>query len=94
MECEGRNTYNNNGSDLKVRGVMSRHGVDFDQLSVPEKILYLQELWDRIAEEPEKIELTDAQREELDRRLDSYQADPSKGSTWEEIRREIQGRGR
>jgi len=31
------------------------------------------------------FELSEAQKQELDRRLDSYRADPSRGRTWEEI---------
>jgi putative addiction module component (TIGR02574 family) len=30
--------------------------------------------------------LTDAEREELDRRLDAYHRDPEAGSSWEEVK--------
>jgi len=40
-------------------------------LSIPERIRLVEEIWDTIAEENEAFELTDVQRRELDRRLES-----------------------
>ena len=39
-------------------------------LSIPERIQLVEEIWDTIAEENEAFELTDAQKRELDRRLE------------------------
>ncbi len=41
----------------------------FDEMSVDEKIDYLQSLWDRIAATPETIPVSDWHREILDERL-------------------------
>lgn len=41
-------------------------------LSVAERILLVEETWDSIARFPEALELTEAQRRELDARLDAY----------------------
>jgi putative addiction module component (TIGR02574 family) len=57
-----------------------------DQLSVTERILLMEEIWDSIAESPDQVPLTDAQKTELDTRLAEYQADPSVGATWEEVK--------
>lgn len=62
-----------------------------DQLSIPERILLVEEIWDSIAESPEAIPLTEAQRAELDRRLTAHAADPQAGSTWEEVQAELWG---
>ncbi len=43
-------------------------------LSVEERIQLVGEIWDSIAEERGEFELTDAQRDEIDRRLASYRA--------------------
>lgn len=39
---------------------------DPDELSVPEKILRVQDLWDDIARSPRDVEITPAQREEAE----------------------------
>ena len=41
------------------------------KLSIPDRILLVEEIWDTIAEENQAFELTDAQKRELDRRLES-----------------------
>jgi putative addiction module component (TIGR02574 family) len=64
---------------------------EFDQLSTPEKIEYVQKLWERIANSSEAAELTDAQRAELDRRLDAHQKNPTDGSPWSEVNKRIRG---
>lgn len=51
----------------------------FDDLSVDEKIDYLQSLWDRIAATPETIPVPDWHREILDERLKDLEADPAAG---------------
>jgi len=59
------------------------------KLSIPERISLVEEIWDSIAEENGCFELSEAQRKELDRRLESFHVDPSQGRTWEEIKSEF-----
>jgi putative addiction module component (TIGR02574 family) len=59
------------------------------KLSVPERILLVEEIWDTIADENQAFELTDAQKRELDRRLESANRDPGRGRTWDEIKSEF-----
>jgi len=59
------------------------------KLSVAERILLVEEIWDSIATENEAFELTESQREELDRRIESFRTRPNQGRTWEEIRAEF-----
>ena len=40
---------------------------DVMSLSVPERIQFVEDLWDSIAELPEEVPLTDEQKTELDR---------------------------
>jgi putative addiction module component (TIGR02574 family) len=47
--------------------------IDIDALSREERLELLERLWDSLASNPEAIPLTDAQREELDRRLDDLE---------------------
>lgn len=59
------------------------------ELSVPERIQLVTEIWDSIAECPEKIELTDATRQLLRKRLAAYRANPDAGSPWGDVKRRI-----
>ncbi|MBK8233900.1 MAG: addiction module protein [Candidatus Eisenbacteria bacterium] len=64
---------------------------DADELSVPEKILLVQDLWDDIARSPRDVELTPTQREEAERRLLAHESNPRAYRTWEEIRSRLEG---
>jgi putative addiction module component (TIGR02574 family) len=59
------------------------------KLSIPDRILLVEEIWDSIAEENQAFELTDVQKRELDRRLKSARANPDQGRTWDEIKAEF-----
>jgi putative addiction module component (TIGR02574 family) len=59
------------------------------KLSIADRILLVEEIWDTIAEENQAFELTYAQKRELDRRLESARANPEQGRTWDEIKAEF-----
>lgn len=59
------------------------------KLSVAERIALVGEIWDSIAEDNGCFELTEEQKQELNRRLESFRANPSQGRTWEEIKTEF-----
>ena len=59
------------------------------KLPVAERIALVEEIWDSIAEENGYFELTGSQKEEIDRRIQSFQENPSAGRTWEEIKAEF-----
>jgi putative addiction module component (TIGR02574 family) len=59
-------------------------------LPVAERIQLVEDLWDSIAEDSGSLQLTDAQRAELDRRLDDFEAAPGAGESWEEVKRKLQ----
>ena len=62
------------------------------KLSISERIQLVEDVWDSIAAVPDAVPLTDPQKEELDRRLDSYHQNPDAGSPWELVRERIQKR--
>jgi putative addiction module component (TIGR02574 family) len=62
------------------------------KLSIPERILMVENIWDSIAAENENIELTAAQKKELDRRLEKLEKGEGKFSTWEEVKARIQSK--
>ena len=61
----------------------------FDELSVDEKVDYVQSLWDRIAARPEDVPVPDWHREILAERLRAHRANPTEGRPWDEVRDEI-----
>ena len=63
---------------------------DILELSVPERIQLVEDIWDSIAEVPESVTLTEKQKDELDRRLEQYHQNPSVGTPWEIVRKRIQ----
>ena len=64
---------------------------EITKLSAAERIQLVEDIWDMIAAEPEAVALTEAQIQELDQRLEDYQADPQAGSSWQKVRQRIQG---
>jgi putative addiction module component (TIGR02574 family) len=70
---------------------MSRVAFDFSKLSVAERIQLAAELWDSIPESAD-IALTDAQRAELDRRLEDLEQHPDAGEPWELVRARLYAR--
>ncbi len=63
--------------------------IDIANLSAEERLRLLEELWDSLRATPEAIPLTNAQREELDRRLDELDREGPAGIPWEEVLRRI-----
>lgn len=59
------------------------------QLSVAERIQLAEDIWDSIAADPAALPLSDAQRQELDRRLESYAQNPDEGLRWEELKEKV-----
>ena len=71
---------------------MSNHPllkVEISQLSIAERIQFAEDLWKSILERQDELPLTDAQKQELDRRLENYQQDPTSGSTWQEVKQRL-----
>ena len=61
-----------------------------DQLSLAERILLVEEIWDSIAAEVEALDIPQSHKEELDRRLAAYHADPHAGSSWQDVKTRLQ----
>lgn len=62
---------------------------EIKKLSVAERILLVEEIWDSIARENEAFELSDSQKKELERRSQSFSSNPTLGRSWEEIKAEF-----
>lgn len=66
--------------------------VDIDALTAQERLALLGDIWDSL--KPEDVPVTDAQRAELDRRLDDREGDRNLGIPWDEVLRQIRNRSR
>ncbi len=62
----------------------------FDDLSVEEQIDLVQSLWDRIAATPEQIPVPEWHRRIIRERLEAYQANPTAGRRWTDVRTDIE----
>lgn len=60
-------------------------------LSVSERIQLAEDIWDTILSTPDELPLPDAQRAELDRRLQAYRIDPQSGASWQEVQQRVRG---
>ena len=60
------------------------------ELSISERLLLAQDLWDSVIDEdPDAVQLTEAQRQELDRRLEAYRQSPQEGSSWQQVKERL-----
>lgn len=62
------------------------------RLPIEQRMQLVEDLWDSIAADQRALPLTDWQRNELDRRLDAYEADGNKGRTAELALADIKAR--
>ena len=63
---------------------------EISKLSLDERIQLAQTIWEGVIADSAQIPLTDAQAEEIDRRLDDLDNNPQGGMSWEELKRRIQ----
>ena len=61
---------------------------EVDTWPVEDRILLVQEVWDRLVEKGYEPEISEELRDELDRRLAADEAAPEEVVSWEEVRRE------
>jgi putative addiction module component (TIGR02574 family) len=62
---------------------------DILKLSVAERILLVEDIWDSVAEVPEAVELSLREKTELNERLALYHENPEAGSPWGLVKERI-----
>jgi putative addiction module component (TIGR02574 family) len=65
---------------------------EITKLSIPEKILLVEDLWDSIAADESMVPVPRSHMEELDRRLKRYESGPGSLLSLEELRARIERR--
>ena len=58
-------------------------------LSLPERIQLVEDIWDTIEAEADTIELTEDDKKIIDERLDAYHQNPDIGSPWKDVFKRI-----
>ena len=64
--------------------------MDIQSLSVSERILLAEELWDSIHDKSDEIEVSPEQMAMLKERLAAYHADGDPGDSWNNVRSRIE----
>ncbi|MBC7820251.1 MAG: addiction module protein [Planctomycetaceae bacterium] len=57
-----------------------------DRLSVEDRLLLVEEIWDSIAQTQQTVPLTNSQQQELERRLRDHEQNPDDVVSWEEVK--------
>ena len=70
---------------------MSRVSIDHIlELPTADRLAVVQEIWESLVEHPERVEITAAQREELERRWIEFQRNPDDGESWSDVKKSLQ----
>lgn len=59
---------------------------DFSNLSLTERVMLAERLWDSIEEHVKQKPLTEEQMNEVERRIQSYKAGEIETSSWDEVK--------
>lgn len=73
---------------------MSKTELNISELTPEERLRLIEELWDSLTQNPKDVPLTNAQREELDSRLDDLERSGPVGIPWDEVVQQIRSRSR
>lgn len=76
---------------IKVLTVNATLAAEIERLSPAEKLLLVEELWNQIARESNAVEPPVWHDKVLAEDADRYTAEPSRGDSWENVRRRIAG---
>lgn len=63
--------------------------MEIENLSVSERIILAEALWDSVANQHDEIQLSEEQKAELDRRLAAFQSDNDYGESWQRVKTDI-----
>jgi putative addiction module component (TIGR02574 family) len=59
------------------------------ELSIPERIQLVEDIWDTIEAQADALELTDEEKKMINQRLDAYHKNPEAGSPWDDVYKRI-----
>lgn len=62
---------------------------ELEKMSIAERILLVEDLWDSVAADQKALDVTKAQRKTLDNRLQRHQANPEENRTWHDVKKRL-----
>jgi len=62
---------------------------EFDAVPKDQRIAFVQELWDRMAQDPDRVPVPNEHKRILDERLSTYRLNPQPGRPWSEVRDQL-----
>jgi putative addiction module component (TIGR02574 family) len=71
---------------------MNINDVSIFDLSPPEKLQLVEDLWDELAALPSAVPVHEWQKDELARRKDNLMSKPASGLTWDEVKKRVRSR--
>lgn len=71
---------------------MILNNVSIFDLSPPEKLQLVQDLWDDLAATPSEVPVHEWQKEELARRKANLMSNPASGLSWTDVKRRVRSR--
>ena len=75
-----------------LRPMLLEQFPDVRQLSAADKLIFVSELWDDLAEHPCEVPVSQEIVAELDRRMEDFRQHPDKFTTWEAIQEKVLGK--
>jgi putative addiction module component (TIGR02574 family) len=73
----------------KIKQYRKQTATDTLNLSIPERIQLVEDIWDTIAIEADQVELTEEEKKIIDERLKLYHQNPGPGSSWKDVYNKI-----
>jgi putative addiction module component (TIGR02574 family) len=64
---------------------MSLRAIEIEKLAPKERLELISALWESLRDTPQRVPVTDAQRDELDRRLDDVEAGGVETLSWDDV---------
>ncbi len=71
---------------------MKSNDISIFDLSPPEKLQLVEDLWDDLAANPSEVPLHDWQKQELARRKANLMRNPASALSWDEVKNRIRSR--
>jgi len=71
---------------------VNSNNISIFDLTPPEKLQLVEDLWDDLSATPSEIPLYEWQKEELDRRKANLKSKPDLGLSWDKVKQKIRNR--
>jgi len=80
----------NSPLSVRIRRTMSRVPLDqILELPTTERVEIAQVIWESVFEHPEDVLVTQAQKDELERRWRTFEQNPDEGESWDDVKRSL-----